>query len=193
MPACYLVARTRLILDIVADVALMSKSVSDLHSYVNESILIFLLVFPNSSTRMQRLRQTRRCATPRVAFAATMANTLVRTLPLRSRTKTVTAAARTTSSSAIPGVRSNPSFRVRYAPSPTGSVHLGGLRTALYNFLLARKAGGSFLLRVEDTDQVRCFSLDARALNLALATGSTQTRLHRRAGTCSRLGRHSVR
>lgn len=45
--------------------------------------------------------------------------------------------------------------RVRFAPSPTGQLHLGGLRTALYNFLLARKTGGQFVLRIEDTDQSR--------------------------------------
>lgn len=45
--------------------------------------------------------------------------------------------------------------RVRFAPSPTGYLHLGGLRTALFNYLLARQTGGSFILRVEDTDQVR--------------------------------------
>ncbi|XP_017011657.2 nondiscriminating glutamyl-tRNA synthetase EARS2, mitochondrial [Drosophila takahashii] len=45
--------------------------------------------------------------------------------------------------------------RVRFAPSPTGHLHLGGLRTALYNFLYARHLGGKFLLRIEDTDQTR--------------------------------------
>ena len=45
--------------------------------------------------------------------------------------------------------------RVRFAPSPTGPLHVGGLRTALYNYLLARKTGGSFVLRIEDTDQKR--------------------------------------
>lgn len=45
--------------------------------------------------------------------------------------------------------------RVRYAPSPTGLQHVGGLRTALYNYLLAKKVGGQFLLRIEDTDQKR--------------------------------------
>ncbi|KAF8987141.1 Glutamyl-tRNA synthetase [Haplosporangium bisporale] len=45
--------------------------------------------------------------------------------------------------------------RVRFAPSPTGYLHLGGLRTALYNYLLARQGGGSCLLRIEDTDQTR--------------------------------------
>ena len=45
--------------------------------------------------------------------------------------------------------------RVRFAPSPTGHLHLGGLRTALFNQLLARCTGGTFLLRVEDTDDAR--------------------------------------
>lgn len=45
--------------------------------------------------------------------------------------------------------------RVRYAPSPTGLQHIGGLRTALYNYLYARKLGGQFILRIEDTDQKR--------------------------------------
>ena len=45
--------------------------------------------------------------------------------------------------------------RVRFAPSPTGLLHIGGLRTALYNALFARKHGGTFVLRIEDTDQSR--------------------------------------
>lgn len=45
--------------------------------------------------------------------------------------------------------------RVRFAPSPTGSLHVGGARTALYNYLLARKDGGAFIVRVEDTDVAR--------------------------------------
>lgn len=45
--------------------------------------------------------------------------------------------------------------RTRFAPSPTGYLHLGSLRTALYNYLLARATGGQFIIRVEDTDQVR--------------------------------------
>ncbi|MBN1397620.1 MAG: glutamate--tRNA ligase [Bacteroidetes bacterium] len=45
--------------------------------------------------------------------------------------------------------------RVRFAPSPTGYLHVGGLRTALYNFLFAKKHGGQFILRIEDTDQTR--------------------------------------
>lgn len=45
--------------------------------------------------------------------------------------------------------------RVRFAPSPTGALHLGGVRTALFNYLFARHHGGDFLLRIEDTDQAR--------------------------------------
>ena len=47
------------------------------------------------------------------------------------------------------------SVRVRFAPSPTGPLHIGGLRTALYNYLYAKKNGGEFILRLEDTDQNR--------------------------------------
>ncbi len=49
-------------------------------------------------------------------------------------------------------------FRVRFAPSPTGALHIGGIRTALFNYLLAKKMGGTFLLRIEDTDQTRYVS-----------------------------------
>ena len=55
--------------------------------------------------------------------------------------------------------------RTRFAPSPTGYLHLGSLRTALFNYLLAKATGGQFILRIEDTDQVRepfpacCFSI----------------------------------
>ena len=47
------------------------------------------------------------------------------------------------------------SVRVRFAPSPTGFLHIGGLRTALYNYLYAKHHGGIFILRIEDTDQAR--------------------------------------
>ena len=45
--------------------------------------------------------------------------------------------------------------RVRFAPSPTGYLHIGGARTALFNWLYARHAGGTFVLRIEDTDAAR--------------------------------------
>ncbi|MGC5327815.1 glutamate--tRNA ligase [Brevibacillus sp. SYSU BS000544] len=46
-------------------------------------------------------------------------------------------------------------FRLRYAPSPTGHLHIGGARTALFNYLYARRNGGKFIVRIEDTDQTR--------------------------------------
>ena len=49
----------------------------------------------------------------------------------------------------------NSQIRVRYAPSPTGMLHVGGVRTALFNWLFARKNGGTFVLRIEDTDLAR--------------------------------------
>lgn len=49
----------------------------------------------------------------------------------------------------------NKKVRVRFAPSPTGGLHIGGVRTALYNYLFAKKHGGDFILRIEDTDQTR--------------------------------------
>ncbi|MCE7864818.1 MAG: glutamate--tRNA ligase [Bacteroidetes bacterium CHB5] len=48
-----------------------------------------------------------------------------------------------------------PPARVRFAPSPTGALHIGGVRTALYNYLLAKKTNGTMILRIEDTDQTR--------------------------------------
>ncbi|BBP86563.1 hypothetical protein BsIDN1_01810 [Bacillus safensis] len=45
--------------------------------------------------------------------------------------------------------------RVRYAPSPTGHLHIGNARTALFNYLFARSQGGKFIIRIEDTDQKR--------------------------------------
>src|SRR5512145_375550 len=45
--------------------------------------------------------------------------------------------------------------RVRFAPSPTGPLHIGGVRTALFNYFFAKKHGGDFLLRIEDTDSQR--------------------------------------
>ena len=45
--------------------------------------------------------------------------------------------------------------RVRFAPSPTGPLHIGGVRTALYNYLFARQHGGDMILRIEDTDSTR--------------------------------------
>ena len=48
-----------------------------------------------------------------------------------------------------------PKVRVRFAPSPTGYVHVGNARTALFNWLFARRHGGAYVLRIEDTDVER--------------------------------------
>ena len=49
----------------------------------------------------------------------------------------------------------NMKIRTRFAPSPTGFMHVGNLRTALYEYLIAKHEGGDFILRIEDTDQER--------------------------------------
>jgi glutamyl/glutaminyl-tRNA synthetase len=58
--------------------------------------------------------------------------------------------------------------RVRFAPSPTGHLHVGGARTALFNWLFARHTGGKFILRIEDTDQERSTDESYRAIIEAL-------------------------
>lgn len=68
------------------------------------------------------------------------------------------------------------SVRVRFAPSPTGYLHIGGLRTALYNYLFAMQQQGTFLLRIEDTDQTRLVPGAVEGLLQALAwAGVTHT------------------
>src|SRR5215510_8137281 len=59
--------------------------------------------------------------------------------------------------------------RVRFAPSPSGHLHVGGARTALFNWLFARHAGGAFLLRIEDTDRSRSTDDSIRQILEALA------------------------
>lgn len=61
------------------------------------------------------------------------------------------------------------SVRVRFAPSPTGYLHIGGVRTALFNWLWARKTGGAFVLRIEDTDQERSTAESVRVIIDSLA------------------------
>src|SRR5438309_1513884 len=60
------------------------------------------------------------------------------------------------------------SVRTRFAPSPTGALHLGSARTALFSFLFARHHGGRFLLRIEDTDRERSTAESTRAIVEAL-------------------------
>jgi nondiscriminating glutamyl-tRNA synthetase len=61
-------------------------------------------------------------------------------------------------------VQPNPAIRVRFAPSPTGFLHIGGARTALFNWLFARNQGGTFILRIEDTDEVRSTDESVRGI-----------------------------
>ena len=58
--------------------------------------------------------------------------------------------------------------RVRFAPSPTGPLHIGGLRTALFNYLFAKKMGGKMILRIEDTDQARFVEKSKEHIELSL-------------------------
>ena len=55
-------------------------------------------------------------------------------------------------------------MRVRFAPSPTGNIHIGNIRTAIFNWLAARSCGGEFLLRIEDTDRERSTDEAVQAL-----------------------------
>jgi glutamyl-tRNA synthetase len=55
-------------------------------------------------------------------------------------------------------------MRTRFAPSPTGFLHIGGARTALFNWLYTRRHGGTFVLRIEDTDQLRSTDESTRAI-----------------------------
>ena len=56
------------------------------------------------------------------------------------------------------------SVRTRFAPSPTGYLHIGGVRTALFNWLYARHCGGTFVLRIEDTDKERSTNESVQAI-----------------------------
>ena len=78
----------------------------------------------------------------------------------------------------------------RFAPSPTGYLHIGNLRTALFNFLIARKAGGQFILRLDDTDPERSKPEYAEAIEEDLQwLGLTWDRLERQS---SRLDRYEA-
>ena len=67
------------------------------------------------------------------------------------------------------------SVKVRFAPSPTGFVHIGSLRTALYNYLFAKKMGGKYILRVEDTDRTRL--VDGAIENMRNGLALTMTKV----------------
>ena len=63
----------------------------------------------------------------------------------------------------------NPPVRTRFAPSPTGQLHIGGARTALFNLLFSRHHGGQYLLRIEDTDRERSTPENTQVILDALA------------------------
>ena len=67
--------------------------------------------------------------------------------------------------------------RVRFAPSPTGALHIGGVRTALYNYLFAKQNGGDLILRIEDTDSQRFVPGAEVNSKLCLSHGSVPTSL----------------
>ena len=66
--------------------------------------------------------------------------------------------------------------RTRFAPSPTGYMHVGNLRTALYTWLIARKNGGDFILRIEDTDQGRLVERAVEAVSYTHLTSKEKKR-----------------
>jgi len=55
----------------------------------------------------------------------------------------------------LSGITMDKKVRVRFAPSPTGGLHIGGVRTILFNYIFAKRNNGDFVLRIEDTDQTR--------------------------------------
>ena len=64
--------------------------------------------------------------------------------------------------------------RTRFAPSPTGYMHVGNLRTALYTYLIARHANGTFILRIEDTDQGRLIEIQGTGEGRAFTVAEQQ-------------------
>ncbi len=84
--------------------------------------------------------------------------------------------------------------RVRFAPSPTGPLHIGGVRTALYNYIFARKHGGDMILRIEDTDSRRFVPGAEEYINEAIcvASESALTKVCARAGPSTFINRASA-
>ena len=68
--------------------------------------------------------------------------------------------------------------RARFAPSPTGPLHIGGVRTALFNYLIAKKNGGEFILGIEDTDTDRTVEAEEYIIESLKWLGLLQTRSH---------------
>ncbi|KDE09574.1 glutamyl-tRNA synthetase [Microbotryum lychnidis-dioicae p1A1 Lamole] len=93
------------------------------------------------------LELSQSCLTPQATSAS-------RSLPIRSSPRGQGHAHRHCSTTSTPSTTQKPT-KLRFAPSPTGYLHLGGLRTVLYNHLLAKRLGATWALRIEDTDQTR--------------------------------------
>ena len=66
--------------------------------------------------------------------------------------------------------------RVRFAPSPTGKLHVGGARTAIYNWAFARANGGTFILRIDDTDPTRSTDENTQVILRAMRSGLRRVR-----------------
>ncbi|CAL8330802.1 unnamed protein product [Lota lota] len=125
---------------------------------------MFSLSISMVSSRCQLLKSLHRCGLTSNAglkySTTSIGSTSLTSIPLNQASKILagrnlcTDHNSTVSKNTCPSSE-NSEVRVRFAPSPTGFLHLGGLRTALYNFIFAKKHGGSFILRLEDTDQNR--------------------------------------
>lgn len=113
-----------------------------------------------------------------------------RTTPLRLRTavgevRQLSTTARRCATSRRNSVLPDTPARTRFAPSPTGHLHIGGLRTALFSYLLAKRTGGQFLLRIEDTDQV---SIGISFKSCQMLIVEEKARLRRRTAPARRFG-----
>ena len=83
--------------------------------------------------------------------------------------------------------------RVRFAPSPTGALHIGGVRTALYNYLFARQHGGDLIFRIEDTDSHRFVQVPRSIfLNRSNGLAFTLTKVSALAGSTALIGNPNV-
>ena len=65
-------------------------------------------------------------------------------------------------------------IRTRFAPSPTGYIHIGNIRSAIYPYLIAKQAGGQFILRIEDTDQARFVEGATELISVGSASNGTK-------------------
>ena len=87
---------------------------------------------------------------------------------------------------------SDKTVRTRYAPSPTGFMHVGNLRTALYEYLVAKSQGGKFILRIEDTDRERLVDGAVDVIYNACSTTRVPTSAAILVPMCSRSARRCI-